>query len=73
MSIKPIIPTSRLAERTRELLEQRPRTITYPKIYLDTGITEAWLSDFVGNVDRDYGVNKVELLHNYLTGAQLDI
>jgi hypothetical protein len=73
MTVKQTVPISQLAAKTRELLQNRPRTLTYPKIYADTGITEAWLSDFVGDSNRDYGINKVELLYTYLTGTNLEL
>lgn len=73
MADKPNVPTSRLVEVTRELLQKRPRSTTYTMIEAATGLSTAWLTDFISDRDRDFGVNKVEHLYTYLTGEKLDV
>lgn len=60
-----------LAKTTRSLLENRPRSMTIDHIVEGTGLTKAWITDFLGNPDRDHGVNKVETLHFFLSGGTI--
>lgn len=62
---------STLAERTRELLKTRPRTVTYEKIAADTGLKRRWLNDFAGDTHGTWCVGRVETLYNYLSGKPL--
>lgn len=55
-----------LMSRTQELL--RKSDIPYSKIFLDTGITQNWLSKFVCDKIPEPGVNRVEALYTYLSG-----
>ena len=64
---------SRLKERTREMLLERPRTKTYEIIAKDTGLHKRWIEDFAKNPHHDQGVAKVEKLYEYLSGRTLDI
>lgn len=63
--------TPRIASRTRELLLNRPRTMTLDDIVAKTGLTKGWLNDFSTQSMRDHGVNKVETLYFFLTGEGL--
>lgn len=61
----------RLADVTRKLLKNRPRTLTLDAVVKVTGLNKAWISDFLTNPDRDHGVNKVEALYFFLTGEHV--
>lgn len=61
----------RLADETRRLLKNRPRTTTIDAIVNATQLNKAWISDFLAYPQRDHGVNKVETLYFFLTGAAL--
>lgn len=56
-----------LAKTTRQLLRDRPRSLTLDAIATATGLSKAWITDFAANPDRDHGVNKVETLCFYLS------
>lgn len=53
-------------EQTQTLLRRAPRTLTLTKIAKETGLSVSWLSDFATDKLKDYGVKKVQLLHQYL-------
>lgn len=61
----------RLAEVTRNLLKNRPRTTTLDVVAATTGLNKAWLNDFIKYPERDHGVNKVETLYHFLSGEKL--
>lgn len=66
MTFKP-----RLADATRKLIKNRPRTVTIDNISDATRLTRAWITDFVNFPHRDHGVDKVETLYFYLTGENV--
>lgn len=63
----------KLHARVLQLVADRPRTITYGKINLETGISVEWLRAFVSGRAMKPDVNTVEQLYEYLTGNELDI
>lgn len=64
---------------TQQLLQQRPRNVTYEKIAQDTGLTTRWLSAFAScnsnsaDDSTDFGALKVEKLYTYLSGKTLTL
>lgn len=64
---------STLIKKTRELLQNRPRTVSYAMIADDTGLTLRWIQEFATNTDADYGACRVEQLYIYLSGKQLAV
>lgn len=65
---------SRLNARTQHLLRSRPRTLTYDKIAVDTGIDIHWIKSFGTRAGpRDSLCDRVQTLWEYLTGRKLDI
>ncbi len=46
---------------------------SYLQIYRDTGLTPNWLSMLAQGKIEDPGVNKVQKLHEYLTGRALEV
>lgn len=66
MTFKP-----KIADATRELLKNRPRSMSVETIVENTSLTTSWIVDFARYPQRDHGVNKVEELHFFLTGENL--
>ena len=64
---------SPLVHRTRELLKHRDRTKTFEVMARETGLNRRWLEDFAWGTDKEYGVNRVTLLYEYLAGKQLEV
>jgi hypothetical protein len=62
-----------LIARTRELLANRPRPLTYAHIAGDTGLTVRWLEAFAGGKMDDPSCAKVETLYEVLAGKKLDV
>lgn len=54
-------------DQTRQLLNDRPRTLDYDRIASDTGLTAAWLKAFARGQAENPGVVSVETLFVYLT------
>lgn len=70
------LPPTRLSSslllETRKLLINRPRTLTFNKINVDTGLTISWLNNFCSSKDdAEYGVNKIQTLYEYLSDKPL--
>lgn len=63
--------TPKLAECTRSLLNNRPRGQTIDVVAAGTGLSKAWITDFLTYPQRDHGVNKVETLYCFLSGGAL--
>lgn len=64
---------STLLDRTRQLLADRPRSMTLAKIACDLGLTEGWLLDMRRPTIGDPGVIKVQKLYEYLSGRKLEL
>lgn len=56
----------KLFRETKELLADRPASLTYLDIEKATGIKESWLRMFSCGRIRNPGVNTVEALHDFL-------
>lgn len=70
--------TSTLETKTRQLLENRPRSITYAHISEQAAahgetITVTWLTTFASTPSKGFSVIKVELLYFILTGRTLEL
>lgn len=70
--------TSRLEQKTRELLRSRPRELSYEAISdqaqdLGGDLSRHWLTSFMTNPNTGFSVVKVELLYRILTGKDLDL
>lgn len=63
--------STRLRDRTQQLLRERPRTTTLEMIADATGLSARWIQDFGNDRSPDPGVCKVETLYTYLTGGPL--
>ena len=63
--------TKTLMEKTSELLNNTQ--IPIEKISSETTLTFYWLTRFRRNEFKDPGVNKVEILYEYLTGKNLSV
>ena len=63
----------RLTARTRALLAERPRTLTYAHIEAATGLRCRWLERFAADADYDPPAGRVETLYEFLTGSPLDV
>jgi hypothetical protein len=61
----------RLLTHTRELLRNRPRTITYAHIEQDTKLNRAWLVEFSSGRSDHCSVVYVETLYEYLSGRNI--
>jgi len=69
---------SKLEITTRELLQKRPRELTYAVISqqaTDKGgeLSTAWLASFMTTPNSGFSVAKVELLYIILTGKDLKL
>lgn len=64
---------SLLVARTRELLANRPRTLTYAHIEEASGLSVRWLEAFAGSKMKDPSCVKVETLYELLAGKKLDV
>lgn len=65
-----------LITHTRNLLQQRPRNVTYDKIAQDTGLSVRWLTQlatYKADCVTDFGTLKVETLYTYLSGKRLEL
>ena len=62
---------SELLKRTLELLEQRPRNYTYAVINEQTGLPVQFLQNLSAGRLKDPGVQRIEILHNFLTQTKL--
>jgi hypothetical protein len=71
--MKILVPSSRLAPITQELLRNRPQGLTLVQIAKDTALTLAWLQYFVSTPKRDAAASRVETLYEYLTKTKLDL
>jgi transcriptional regulator with XRE-family HTH domain len=61
-----------LAEKTRELLQNRRRTLTIAEISYRLGVSENWVSLFATGKISDPSVNTIQDLYELLTGQHLE-
>lgn len=64
---------SRLLEQTRELLDNRPKGVTFKRIAEETQLSMSWLSHFAADNCDDPGVIKIETLWRYLSKRELSL
>ena len=55
-----------LRDSTRQLLVDRPQSLSTAKIAEDIGVSAAWLNSFARGEIRNPGVNTIETLNAYL-------
>lgn len=60
-----------LLAHTRSLLQHS--TLTYLQIYQDTGLSPNWLSALACDRIKAPNVNRIQRLHEYLTGEPLRV
>lgn len=60
-------PATGWRDTTRQLLNERPRSLDYDRIAADTGLTVAWLRSFARGTSDNPGVVYVETLFVYLS------
>lgn len=70
--------TSKLEMKTRELLADRPRTLSYAVISqtaLEMGgdLPVSWITSFMTTPNSGFSVARVELLYIILTGKELEL
>lgn len=68
-----IVFQSKLANKTWEHLRARSRLVTYAHISEATGVSVRWLEAFAACQVKDPSCAKVELIYEFLTGAELDV
>lgn len=71
--VKNVKITTRLRDKTLELLKSRPEELTLSKIAKDTKLGEGWLSMFLNNNISHPSVNMVQALYEYLTKTEIKI
>lgn len=64
---------SKLVATTRDLLANRPRTLTYAHIEKETGVKVRWLETFAADKMAGPSCVKVETLYVFLSGKPLDV
>lgn len=62
---------TRLRDKTRQLLKNRPATVDYRDIEEATGLKQSWLKAFACKGIENPDVNKIETLYEYLTQKEL--
>ena len=62
-----------LLERTKYLLENRPRTLHLEKIAQETGLGMSWLKMLSAGRIVNPGVTHIETLYVFLSGKELDV
>lgn len=68
-----VVSMSILLTKTRGLLANRPKPVTYAHIEAATGLSVRWLEAFASCKIEDPSVSRVELLYTYLSGKPLDV
>lgn len=72
MAKKQDSPKPQVLNRTLELLENRPKTLTYQQIENDTGLTVEWLTRLVWNKGaNDPSLTRIVKLYEYLSHNKL--
>lgn len=66
-------PRSKLYVRTLELLRNRPRSQTLAVVSQDTGLPKEWLIAIISRPETSPGVDRIEVLYEYLSGKQLQV
>lgn len=60
-----------LCEKTKKLLNERPRKLLLANISFETGLTVPWLKKFaIGEIENP-SVNRIQKLYEFLTGKSL--
>lgn len=62
-----------LTETTRELLINRPRTMTFYYIYEQTDIKKSWLAQFATGNIKEPSANTIQKLYEFLSGKKLEL
>lgn len=65
--------TTKLRDRTLELLLERPVRVKMKTIAFETGIPEGWLKQFQRGALKDPSVNRIETLFEYLSKSELKV
>lgn len=65
--------TTKLRDRTLELLKNRPAWLKYPQIAEETGIPLGWIKVFAQEQSEGPDVNRVETLYEYLANKSIDV
>lgn len=60
-----------LVERTRRLLHERPRPLTYAEIGRRCDVTIPWLWAFQNSRMEDPGAAKIQRVYEFLSGKKL--
>lgn len=60
-----------LLTRTRDMLATNEAS--YLKVYMETGLSPNWLSQFANRKIKEPSVNKVQRLYEYLIGRELQV
>lgn len=64
---------SKLQTRTLELYDRSSRRLKNKDISAATGLTQAWLSDFLNGKIKRPPAGKLEALYNYLSSKPFEI
>ena len=57
--------------RTKELLNSRPRSVTYSVIARECGVSERFLALLSRGIGKDYSARRIQLVYEYLTKSRL--
>lgn len=68
-----MVSEGKLTARTRELVELRPRTVTYAHIEQATGVSARWIEAFGKNRVKRPCCDSVEAVYVFLSGKSLDV
>lgn len=63
--------TKSLTTHTRQLLKDRPASLTFEKICAETNLKMNWLTDFSRARSEGATAERVQKLYEYLTGKPL--
>jgi hypothetical protein len=66
-------PCGSLYVRTLQLVRELPRTTTLTEVATETGIPLGWLSAFYRGEITAPNVNRIQILYEHLSGAQLEV
>lgn len=60
-----------LCEKTKQLLNNRPRKLILMNISFETGLKVPWLKKFANGEIDDPSVNRIQILYEFLTNSTL--
>lgn len=67
-----LVSEQSLTKMTRQLLKDRPRSLSLHQIAADTGVSVHWLSKFISSADNcDAAATRVQSVYERLTGKPL--